>query len=482
MIAPANRDSHTRIPSLDRSQRAAAVADAAPEVPLPAGSPSVGRRQGRARRTLRWLGVAVLVVGIIAVLGQSWHGGTHETAHASPRGMPTLRTVTIERPTPATAAKVELPASVRPWQTATLHARVSGYLTAWHRDLGERVRAGDLLAEIEAPELDQQLAEAEALTREAIASNVQAQAELVEAEADLKVTEAQLVRVQAEVALAKSQLARRQKLLVNRTVTQEEFETFEREVEARTADVAAAEADVARRKSNLSTRAAVIEAREAFAKSRQSNVERLRELQGFKRIVAPFDGIVTRRSAEVGMLVNEGKEPIYVVEDMRRVRVQVSVPQSYAARTIPGTAATVRVPESEGESVEATVTRIAESVDAGNRTMLAEVELDNTNRRFQPGSFARVVLEPQEHASPWTIPTSALSMRVDGPHVAVVDERGEIELRRVQLGRDLGSRIVVIEGITGIERLVINPTDDMTTGTRVQANVSDEPAESIAQR
>lgn len=482
MIAPANRDSRTNIKSPNQSQRVSTLARIEHEESLPAGSATAGRRQGRARRTLRYLGLGVLAAVSFAALEQPWRTVSHESAHAGQEVSETVRSVTVERPSTAVAAKVELPASVRPWQLATLHARVSGYLTAWHRDLGDHVHRGELLAEIEAPELDQQLAEAEALAREAMASNVQAKAELVEAEADLKVAEAQLVRVQAEVALAKSQLARREKLVANRTISQEEFETFQREVEARTADVAAAEADVARRRTNLSTRAAVIDAREAFARSRQSNVERLRELQGFKRIVAPFDGIVTRRAAEVGMLVTEGEESLYVVEDMSRVRVQVNVPQSHSAQTMSGVAATISIPESPSSVVQGTVTRVAESVDASNRTMLAEIELDNPHSQFQPGSYARVTLETKDPSAPWTIPTSALSMRVDGPHVAVVGDRDEIELRPVQLGRDLGARVVVIDGIHGFERLVINPTDDMSTGMRVQANPVAEPAAGIAQR
>ena len=156
--------------------------------------------------------------------------------------------------------------------------------------------------------------------------------------------------MRAEAELAKSQLVRREKLLVSHSVSREEYEIFRKDVEARTADVIAAEADVDRRRTNLETRSAIIAVREATAKSRQSNVDRLQELQIFKRIVAPFDGVVTHRTAEVGMLVTAGKESLFVVEDMSRVRIQTNIPQAYSMQARRGAAATISVPESASQS------------------------------------------------------------------------------------------------------------------------------------
>jgi multidrug efflux pump subunit AcrA (membrane-fusion protein) len=347
-------------------------------------------------------------------------------------------------------------------------ARASGYLTAWNKDLGATVKAGEVLATIETPELDQEVAEANASFHEAAAAAVQARAELQEAEAELQVAEAQRVRVQADANLAVSQLARREALLKTRAISEEEYDTFQKQVEARNADVRAAESDVARRRSNLDTRAAVIAARDATAKSREANVERLKELQAFKHIVAPFDGVVTNRNAEIGMLVTSGKDVLFTIEDMSRVRVQVNVPQAYAAQTAPGTSATVHVPETAAKPTAGTITRIAEGVDPTTRTMLAEIELANPSRRFQPGSYAQVSLTTTADASSWTIPTNTVQMRVDGPHVAVVDDQHQIELRRVTLGRDLGRRVVVTDGIDGGERLVVNPGDGLAAGTSVK--------------
>jgi RND family efflux transporter MFP subunit len=177
------------------------------------------------------------------------------------------------------------------------------------------------------------------------------------------------------------------------------------------------------------------------------------------------------------MLVTAGKESLFTLEDMSRVRVQVNVPQAYAAQTMPGTSATVHVPEAMAKPTVGTVTRIAEGVDATTRTMVAEIELENAGRRFQPGSYAQAALTTSPDAASWTIPTNTVQMRVEGPHVAVVDDRGAIELRHVTLGRDLGRRIVVVDGIHGGERLVVNPGDDLASGTLVQLAARSNPRE-----
>ena len=437
----------------------------------------VAKREPRPKK-LNWLRLIAAVATVVVItVFQPWKvlhsepvASVNQAAVVEP-----LKAVTIARPQSAASSNVVLPATIRPWQATTLHARVSGYLTAWNKDLGANVQAGEVLAVIETPELDQEVAQADASAQEATAAAVQARAELQESESELKVAESQLARAQAEAHLAVSQLARRDRLLASQAISAEEHDTFRKQVEARTADVGAAESDVARRRSNLATRVAIITAREATAQSRRANVDRLKELQAFKQIVAPFDGVITSRSAEIGMLVSAGKESLFTMESMDRVRVQVNVPQAYSTQTGPGVVALVQVPDTAASKTGA-VTRIAQSVDSASRTMLAEIELDNAARQFQPGSFARVTLSMSQDTSAWTIPTNTLQMRVDGPHVAIVNERDQIELRRVELGRDLGNRVVVVDGIRGNERLIVNPGDDLRDGARVQT------AEGVASR
>jgi multidrug efflux pump subunit AcrA (membrane-fusion protein) len=417
----------------------------------------------------KWL-LATAILATLFAARQPWKtvASTASVAANGHTAGEVAKVVSIATPARASAASVALPATLRPWQSTTLHARVSGYLAAWHRDLGARVKAGELLAEIETPELDQELAEGIALAHEAEAAVTQATTEKTESEADLKVAEAQLVRAEAEAALAQSQLVRREQLFSKNVITREEYDTFRKDVDARQADVAAVKSDVARRQANLQTRAATINARQATANSRGANVERLRQLQIFKKIVAPFDGVVTRRSAEVGMLVTAGKESLFTLEDTSRIRVQVNVPQTYALQTVPGGSATLSVPESSSQPATATITRVADSVDSNNRTMLAEIELDNRAHRYQPGSYAQVALSTSQVEQNWTIPTNTLSMRVDGPHVALVDNQNRVEIKPVSLGRDYGRSIVVLDGIRGNERLIINPSDSLSSGLRVQ--------------
>jgi len=140
------------------------------------------------------------------------------------------------------------------------------------------------------------------------------------------------------------------------------------------------------------------------------------------------------------------------------------------------------LPESAQPDVQGTVTRIAESVEAASRTMLAEIELDNASHRLQPGSYAQVTLMVPQAGAVWTIPTNTLSMRIEGPHVAAVNELNEVELTRVSLGRDMGARVVVLDGIRGDEQLVVNPGDDLTSGDRVEVNRGQEPTQKIARR
>lgn len=434
-----------------------------------------------ARRSWTWMTSAFVVGGMSAAAFQPWKSTTTESHSTAGHPTDTRRAVEIQRPAPGGSSDVVLPATFRPWQTASLSARVSGYLTAWNTELGTQVKKGDLLATIETPELDQEVASAESAAQEANAAVVQSQAELTEARADLKVADAQLARVKAELELSRSQLSRREKLVASRVITQEEFDTFSQEFEARSAVVAAAEADVARRTTNLETRQAIIEARQSTAKSRRSNVERLQELQGFKRITAPFDGVVTQRSAEVGMLVTAGREALFVVEDMSRVRVQINVPQTYSMQTRPGVTVAITVPDSSISGVPGTITRTASSVDSASRTMLAEIELENTSQQLQPGSYAQVTLKTSHDRSIWTIPTNTVLMRVEGPHVAVVNGDDQIELRSVKLGRDLGSRVVVESGIQGTERLVVNPGNDLTNGTSIRISQRDHTTQ-VAQR
>jgi RND family efflux transporter MFP subunit len=383
------------------------------------------------------------------------------------------RQVTTTHPERQQIGTVSLPATVEPFQSARLFARVSGYVKTWNAELGAPVKSGDVLAVIDTPDLDQELMQSRSDLNQATAAVAQAEAELAESQATLESTKADLKRAEADLALANSRLKRRQSLFDKNAATADDLDTAIRDRDARQADIAAAEAVVTRQAANLNTQAAVIASRKAAVESQQANVKRLEELHGFRNIVAPFDGVVTQRNAEVGQLVSAGgnatQDELYVVAQTDRVRVQTPVPQSEALGIRNGSAVTIRIPELPGEDKAATVTRTSQSVDRDARTLLAEVELPNADGRLYPGIYAEVLVETHAAQTTWVVPSNTLRMQVDGPHVVVANETGTLEVRPVQLGRDFGRTVAVLEGLSGNEDLVVNPTDDLRNGMAVAA-------------
>ncbi len=411
------------------------------------------------------------------------------TAGSADGAMPAVeqaepRRVTTVRPERQQQGAVTLPSTVEPFQSAQVYSRVAGYVTSWNAELGARVEAGDVLAVIDTPELDQELLQARSDLNEAHAAVAQAEAELAESQAALDLAEAERSRARADLALADSRLQRRQTLFQKGALTQDDLDTAVRDRDARAADVAAADAAVARQAANLKTRAAVIESQQAAVEGRQANVRRLEELYGFRNLVAPFDGVVTRRNVEVGQLVTAGgtapQQELYVIAQTDRVRVQTPVPQSEAAGIRDGSSVVVRVPELPGQDITATVTRTSQSLDPGSRTLLAEIELPNPDGRMYPGIYAEVVIETEASTTAWVVPTNTLRMQVDGPHV-VVEKQGVLEVRPVRLGRDYGRLVAVLEGLAGSEQLVVNPTDDLRSGMTVSVSARPE-GESVAAR
>jgi len=268
-------------------------------------------------------------------------------------------------------------------------------------------------------------------------------------------------------------------LVAKQAATQEEFDTAVRDRDARKAEVTASDATITRQSAAVGTRRAVIESRKAAAESAEANVRRLEELQSFQKVVAPFDGVVTQRTVEVGNLVTAGNsaagEALYQLAQTDRVRVQVPVPQAEAAGVTVGSEVVVRVPEHPDHAVSAVITRTSMSVDPTTRTLLAEIELPNTKGLFPPGIYAEVAVETRTPESTWLIPTNTVRMQVDGPHVVLATDRGQLQVRPVRLGRDFGRKVAVLEGVTGSERLVVNPTDDLRDGMPVSVEQPNSP-------
>jgi RND family efflux transporter MFP subunit len=435
---------------------------------LAQGALHASLRQPWRRRKLASLGMFFVLVG---TAGYVRHQSATSAPATSSESTP-LRQVTVATPSRATTGEVTLPATVQAYQATDLFARANGYLKAWHADIGSAVKAGQVLAEIETPELDQELAQAVASLAQGEADHQQAIAELEEARSGLALAEANVAKARANLQFSIHQSQRSTTLLNSRAISREEYDTVVRDRDARDAELASAQAEVRRRKTNLDTRQAIIGSRQAVVRNREANVQRLRDLTGFHDVVAPFDAVVTRRHAEVGMLVtagsNSGTQPLFSLAQVDVLRVQAAVPQSSALKIKAGDAAQILVPERPGQVLTARVSRTAGAVEPRSRSLLVEVELPNPDRQLLPGIYAQIRFAAARNDARWTIPVNTVLTRNDGSHVIVVGSDGAVHTRKITLGRDTGARVEALVGLQGDERLVVNPASDLPDGQMVQ--------------
>jgi RND family efflux transporter MFP subunit len=416
-------------------------------------------------------GLAVFVAGLGAA-AYVWSQSATEAPVAPEAAAAPVRQVSVTMPERGASGAITLPATVQAYQATDLFARASGFLKVWNFDIGAKVKRGQVLAEIETPELDQELAQAIASLTQGEAEQQQAIAELEEAKSDVALAEANVAKVKAHFDFALNQVQRYARLISSKSVAREEYENVLRDHDSRQAELASAKAELSRRKTNIATRTAIIASRAAIVGNRKANVQRLRDLTGFQKVVAPFDGIVTRRNAEVGMLVtagsNAGTRPLFSMAQTDVLRVQAAVPQSSALTIKPGDRADVLIPEKPGQAFTAKVSRTAGAVEPTSRSLLVEVELANHEGFLPPGVYAQVRFQAQKQVPNWVIPSKALQMRSSGPHVVIVGSDNRLRTRQISLGRDFGATVEVLVGLTGDERLVVNPSDDLRDGQQVQ--------------
>ncbi|HEV2284692.1 MAG TPA: efflux RND transporter periplasmic adaptor subunit [Steroidobacteraceae bacterium] len=308
-----------------------------------------------------------------------------------------------------------LPGTVQAFYEAPIYARTSGYLRTWYTDIGASVKKGQLLAEIDAPEVDQQLR--------------QAQADLGTARANYE--------------LARTTNERWQGLLATESVSKQD-------ADERAGDAAA---------------------KAAAQQSAAANLARLRELESFKRVVAPFDGVVTQRNTDVGALINAGEAPgsaLFRVADTHRLRIYTSVPQSYAAQVHAGQKAALVFADRPGQRFEAQVASTARALDASSRTLQVELQIDNARGELLPGSYAEVHFDLQGGSAALRVPVNAVLFRAQGLLVAVVDSTGHAHLHPITQGRDFGKEIEVLSGVAPEDSLIVNPPDSLREGTQVR--------------
>ena len=372
------------------------------------------------RRALQLAGAAIVIVaGIVVSTGIATR--TSDAARlrerADAQAVPTV--VVITPGSAAPAATLELPGRLEAYSRAPIYARVSGYLKSWKVDIGTPVKAGQLLAEIETPDLDQQLLQ----------------------------TQADLASAKANAALAGSTAKRWQALLASDSVSRQE-------AEEKTGDFAT---------------------KQAMVNAAQANVDRFLAMKNFTRITAPFDGIVTARSTDVGALINSGSGPgqeLFVVSDTKRLRVYVGVPQNYVAIIKRGTKARISVPEHPGRFYTATVESSSQAVNTASGSMLIQLAVDNAKAELLPGSFANVSLDLPRDVGALNIPPSALVFGKTGLQVATVGADNKVVLKRVSIARDLGKVIELAAGIAADDRVIESPPDGIANGDLVRVETA----------
>jgi RND family efflux transporter MFP subunit len=326
-----------------------------------------------------------------------------------------IPTVALAQLTPGgTHQTLTLPGTIQPYNRAAIFARVNGYVKSWDHDIGSSVKAGQVLATIDAPDLDQQLSQANAT----------------------------LASVKANEHFA-TLTANRNNILVQKQIVAQQL-----------ADQTAADA---------AAKKAVVDANEA-------NVRQLEAMQSFKTLAAPFDGVVTARNVELGALISSGGsgQPLFEVSDLHRVRIYVQVPQSFSAGLVPGVKATFEMPQYPGAQFDARLSHVSKSMNASSHTMQVELQADNAAGKFFAGSYCNVHFEIPNDANLVNIPSTALVTGNQGTQVATLDSNNKVVLKKVQLGRDLGDSVEVIAGLSPSDRIINNPPETLAAGDTVR--------------
>lgn len=409
---PSHSDGNASRAGMDRDDAIDDGGHTAPEItPPPKLAPA------SPRRALMFVGVILLVLVVAAVVAvlSRMHDSRVLADETAQTAIPTVAVVhpIVEKPD----EELVLPGTLQAYIESPIYARTNGYLLRWYHDIGSHVRQGELLADIDTPEVDEELIQAKAARQQVIAA----------------------------LNLAKINADRYQSLRKTDSVSQQEADTQTSGYEQAQANLAAADA----------------------------NVKRLQDLEGFKHVYAPFAGVITRRNVDPGALINAGSSgtagprELFDIARTDPLRVYVSVPQAYAPAIHQGVDAVITLQEFPGEKFRASVSRTADAIDITTRTLLTEVDVANKDGRLLPGSFGQVHFNPKIDAEKVTIPVNAMLFRKEGPQVAVVGSDGKVELRHISIGRDYGTTLEIVGGVNEKDRIIVNPSDSIEQGQMV---------------
>jgi RND family efflux transporter MFP subunit len=381
--------------------------------------------RSRSRRSWIIALVAFLIVVAVVIAGIVPRVKARATLRAETNQLAVPAVTVVQPKRAAPGQEIVLPANVQAFKDAPIYARTNGYLRRWYADIGAHVKAGQLLAEIDAPEVDQQLH--------------QARADLTTAEANVHLSEITANRYQG--------------LLKSDSVSQQD------------ADNAAGD----------------YAAKKAIVQSAQANVRRLEDLQSFQKIYAPFDGTITARNTDIGQLIDSGsgagpKGELFHLAAPGKLRVYVNVPQIYSQLAKPGLKADLTLAEFPGRRFEGRLVRTADAIDSTSRTLLVEIEVNNPAGELLTGAFAEAHLKLPGELATFTIPVNALLFRSEGLHVASVND-GKAILLPLTIGRDFGSDVEVLTGLKGDESLIVNPPDSIVSGQPVRVAQASSPTQ-----
>jgi len=377
---------------------------------------SGGAHKGRGPM-LRWFSVLLLILAVLAIYILALRRTEHQVLAQQTEKM-AVPFVSVIHATPITdASEMVLPGSIKAYVESPIYARTNGYLKVWHKDIGSRVNKGDLLAEIDTPEIDQ---------------------ELVQARADLNTA-------QANLNLSSITATRYQDLLKTDSVSKQDVDNANGDHSAKV----------------------------AMVQSSEANVKRLEELESFKRVYAPFSGVITQRNVDTGTLINAGNggsatKEMFDLAQIDPLRVFVSVPQSYSPSMHTGLKACLELAEFPDRRFCGQVARTANSIDPGTRTLLTEVDVPNPSGTVLPGSYAQVHFDAKLSGQRFSLPINALLFRPEGTVAAVVSSDGHLNMKKIGIGRDLGTTVEVLQGIDPTDNIVVNPPDSLEQGEEVR--------------
>jgi RND family efflux transporter MFP subunit len=398
----------------------------APEVPQKTGSTdtSAAPRRFKRLKLILFLGaISFICVAVLIALRSANTKRVQKVAAAATQA--DVQVVFPQKP-PA-SVELQLPGHTYPYYEAPIYAQTSGYLKKWYYDIGAKVKAGDILGEIDTPEVDQELSQAQAT----------------------------LATAKAQLALATANYHEAQDLYKTNVDSKRDFETMQ----------------------------ATYLAQQSTVDGDADAVQRLQALENFKFLRAPFDGIVVSRSTDIGdLIVSSSGQKLFTVDQENPLRVYVSVPENFAKQVQVGSKADLSLDEFPGRLFPATVATTSNAVNPTNRTQLVELHVPNPSYELWPGAYTEVHFHLNSAGNTLFIPSNTLLFRHEGPAVGVVTSDGKVEIRKVQIAQDLGSRLEIVKGLSTTDQIIVNPSDSLSTGMEVHVVEPRQNSDSAAEK